>query len=632
MCGIAGFLDEQTRMSADEMRQIVTRMAKSLRHRGPDDFGQWVDPPAGIALGHQRLAIVDLSASGHQPMATPNQGSWIVFNGEIYNHLELRADLISSGHEFRGRSDTEVLLTAIQAWGLEETLHRSVGMFAFAWWDVGNQRLTLVRDRLGIKPLYYGWSGSVFLFGSELKALRTFPSFAASIDRNSLALLLQHCYIPTPYSIYQGIYKLPPGCLLTIRCGKQQERPTPVNWWSLREAVAQGRDQPFRGSREDANEELQRRLDEAIRLRMLADVPVGAFLSGGIDSSLVVGAMQAASSRPVRTFSIGFDSPEFNEAPYAKRVAEHLGTEHSEHYVSAEEALDVIPLLPTIFDEPFADSSQIPTYLLSKMTRQHVTVSLSGDGGDELFGGYQRYPHIARAWKKIGWLPRPLRQSAAALLGVVRPARGRLLRRVLCVKNAQHLYTLLNTHWKETSQVVLGSSAVSSAFDEHTDWNLRPNFYEQMMHLDGATYLPDDILTKVDRASMAVSLEARVPLLDHRLVEFAWSLPLAWKVRNGIGKQPLRDVLARYVPPALTERPKVGFGVPLAQWLRGELRDWAEALLDEQRLDREGFFQPSLIREKWDAHLAGQDWHYHLWDILMFQAWFDYPSRGFRDC
>ncbi len=621
MCGIAGFWDEQTRWSADDMRAIVSRMANALRHRGPDDAGQWVEPSVGIALGHQRLAIVDLSASGHQPMASANQQSWIVFNGEIYNHQELRADLQAMGQSFCGRSDTEVLLSALEAWGVEETLGRCVGMFAFAWWDATEQRLTLVRDRLGIKPLYYGWSGGAFLFASELKALRAFPDFAAEINRDALALLLQHCYIPTPLSIYQGIYKLPPGCLLTIRSGTQPGQATPRSWWSLRDVVAQGQQRPFAGSLDEAHDELQRRLEESVRLRMLADVPVGAFLSGGIDSSLVVGAMQAASSRPVRTFSIGFDEPEFNEAPYARRVAEHLGTEHCEQYVSAEDALNVIPLLPTMFDEPFADSSQIPTYLLSKMTREHVTVSLSGDGGDELFGGYPRYPHMARIWKQIGWLPRPLRQWTAAILKLAVPSRGQFRRRTLCVEDAQQLYTLLNTHWKDTPELVIGCSATPTLFDDRTAWGSRPDFFEQMMHLDCATYLPDDILTKVDRASMAVSLEARVPLLDHRIVELAWSLPLAWKVHNGIGKLPLRTLLARYVPPELTERPKVGFGIPLGPWLRGELRDWAEALLDEQRLKREGYFHPRWIRDKWNAHLAGEDWHYHLWDVLIFQAW-----------
>lgn len=627
MCGIVGFIQSQSNANNDELRTIVRSMANSLQHRGPDDSGEWSDADCGIALGHRRLAIVDLSEQGHQPMQSTSGRYHISYNGEIYNHLELRRELQAKGYGFRGNSDSEVLVEAIDCWGVAEAVQRSNGMFAIAVWDSKHRRLTLVRDRIGIKPLYYGWAGGVFLFASELKALRVHPAFRADIDRNAIAMLLQHCYIPAPHSIYQGIKKLLPGTTLEIGLESAADSASPVPFWEMEHVVRQGSQQPLQGSQQDATNELEKLLRDSIRLRMEADVPLGAFLSGGIDSSLVVALMQSQASQPVRTFSIGFHEDAYNEAEYASAVAKHLGTEHTEHYVTSQEAIEVIPALPDMYDEPFADSSQIPTYLVSKITKQHVTVSLSGDGGDELFGGYNRYAHTARIWNKVSKLPLGLRSIATSLLQISMPWRGADLRRLLNTPDAQALYAWLNTHWKEPEQIVLGSQSPFSFHNDFGKWNIRSNFIEQMMHLDSITYLPDDILTKVDRASMAVSLEARVPLLDHRVVEFAWSLPLNVKVRDGQTKYPLRQVLRRYVPDELFERPKVGFGVPINEWLRGPLRAWAEDLLSDERLQRDGFFEPKTIRDKWQKHLDGdQDWHYYLWDILMFQAWHEHAS------
>lgn len=623
MCGIAGFFDARRECSDDQLRSIAASMVEPLHHRGPDDTGVWTDAQSGIALGHKRLSIIDLSPLGHQPMASASGRFQLVYNGEIYNHRELRSELEATGIQFRGHSDTEVLVEGIEKWGLEQTLRRVNGMFAFAVWDTQDRRLSLARDRIGIKPLYYGWMGDVFVFGSELKALRAHPAFDGQINRGAIALLLQHCYIPAPHSIYDGIFKLPPGTSCEI-ASQNQRTAKPVAYWRMFDAVSTGKANPFSGSIDEAVDELERLLRDSVRMRMVADVPVGAFLSGGIDSSAVVALMQAESSQQVRTFSIGFHEQQYNEAGYAKAVADHLRTEHVEYYVTADEARDVIPHLPTLYDEPFADSSQIPTHLVSRITREHVTVSLSGDGGDELFGGYNRYAHCERIWRKVGWLPRSMRALAASLLQFAVPWRGDGARRLLRMPHAQAAYTWLNTHWKDPEDIVLGATLPPAAFNDFGQWGVRSSFIEQMMHLDAITYLPDDILTKVDRASMAVSLEARVPLLDHRVVEFAWSLPLAMKVRDGQTKFPLRDVLRRHVPDELFERPKVGFGVPIADWLRGPLRDWAESLLSENRLGQEGFFDATRIRRRWNDHLEGaSDWHYWLWDVLMFQAWLE---------
>ncbi len=622
MCGIAGVFQPELPAEQSNLEATAASMAARLRHRGPDDAGVWADAPCGVALAHQRLAIIDLSSQGRQPMASASGRYQIVFNGEIYNHRGLRRELENEGHTFRGHADTEVLVQAIDAWGIEAALQRLNGMFAFAVWDARQHRLTLVRDRLGVKPLYYGWMGRTLLFGSELKALRAHPAFDAEVDRGALTLLLQHGYIPAPHSIYRGIYKLPPGAMLSVEANSNHNRTTPTHYWRLDEIAERGSRQPFAGSVEEAADELERLLQDSVRLRMEADVPVGAFLSGGIDSSLVVALMQAESSQPVRSFSLGFHEPGYDEAPYAKAVAEHLRTEHVEHYVRSREARDVIPLLPAMFDEPFADASQIPTYLVSKIAREQVTVSLSGDGGDELFGGYRRYAHIAAIWNKLRWAPTPVRRLAASCAAMLGSRRADALSGVAQVKSVAELYVELHSHWKDPASVVLGGSRPTTVFDQPRQWGGRAAGIENMMQLDGQTYLPDDILTKVDRASMAVSLEARVPLLDHRVVEFAWSLPWGFKSRPGRPKWLLQEVLGRHAPRALFERPKVGFGVPLAAWLRGPLREWAHDLLATERLQSEGYFQPKAVQEKWDEHTAAaHDWSYWLWDVLMFQAW-----------
>jgi len=630
-------------------------MTRAISYRGPDDEGYFQEEQVGIGLGHRRLSIVDLSPGGHQPMTSPSGRYVIVFNGEVYNHNRLRPELIAAGFSFRGHSDTEVMLAAIEHWGLQEALPRFIGMFAFALWDRENQTLTLVRDRLGVKPLYYGWIGSVFVFASELKAMTAVPGFDNPIDRDALTLQLRHNYIPAPFSIYRNIRKLPPGTqlrvdLATARAplddGTLDQRILP--YWSARAAAEEGVQHRLSLSDTDATAELDVLLRDAIGLRMEADVPLGAFLSGGVDSSLVVALMQAQSARPVKTFSIGFHEADYDEARHAKLVASHLGTDHHELYVTAQDALDVVPQLPSMFDEPFSDSSQIPTYLVSKMARQHVTVSLSGDGGDELFSGYTRYAQCGRLWQSVDRVPASLRHGAAAMLrggagfwagimqlgGPLLPGslRGKhpadtidRLSALLTMPSSDALYRRLVSHWERPESIVLGAAGEPpTALTDRRRMADLTDPTERMMFMDLVSYLPDDVLTKVDRASMAVSLEARDPLLDHRLVEFAWRLPMRQKVRDGQGKWLLRQVLYQYVPKVLIERPKQGFGVPIGEWLKGPLRDWAEALLDERRLREEGFFDPAPIRKMWSDHVAGRvNEQYRLWDVLMFQAWLE---------
>jgi len=644
MCGLTGFLGRSAMEHRDEVNGVLTHMAQAIESRGPDAFGAWADPEAGIALSHRRLAIVDLTPAGAQPMVSAGGRYVLAFNGEIYNHLKLRAEL--DGVAWRGHSDTETLLAGLEAWGVEAMLHRVVGMFAFALWDREQRVLTLARDRLGEKPLYYGWQGDVFLFGSELKALKAHPAFRAEIDRDALTLFLRHNAIPAPYSIYLGIYKLPPGTFLQLHAGQKDARP--VAYWSARSVAEAGQRNLFRGSDAEAVTELERLLGQAVGGQMVADVPLGAFLSGGIDSTTIVALMQAQSARPVKTFTIGFNEAGYNEAEHAHAVARHLGTEHTELYVMPQDAIDVIPGLSAVYDEPFADSSQIPTCLVSRLARQHVTVSLSGDGGDELFGGYNRYFWARNIWRKLGWAPRPLRAALAGVMTTVPPALwntafqkleqwlparlryanpGDKLHKVaeiLAVRSPEEIYLGLVSHWKNPAQLVPGSHEPLTLLTDPGQQVDLPDFEHRMMYLDTVTYLPDDILTKVDRAAMYVSLETRVPLLDHRVVEFAWGLPLHMKIRHGHGKWLLRQVLHRHVPQSLMDRPKMGFGVPIDQWLRGPLKPWAAALIEPARLIREGIFDPAPIQRKWLEHQAGtRNWAYYLWDVLMFQAWME---------
>lgn len=670
MCGFAGFIDPRPRYNLGERLEIATRMSDTLVHRGPDDSGVWADPDFGVALGHRRLAIIDLTQQGHQPMMSSCGQYAIVFNGEIYNYLEIREELdtLRAGGgsvAFTGwasNSDTEVILEAVRQWGICAAVKKFVGMFAFALWDRQERVMHLARDRLGEKPLYYGSTDGVFVFASELKALRAHPRWQDDVDRGALALMMRHNYIPAPYSIYRGIYKLLPGTILSIpaesvgMAGIHQRnivspdsKPTqPSGYWSAWQVASNGISNPFSGSAEEGVEQLGVLLKQAIRLQMIADVPLGAFLSGGVDSSTIVALMQEVGNAPVKTFTIGFKEAGYDEAEHASAVARHLGTDHTELYVSPKDAMAVIPKLPQLYDEPFSDSSQIPTFLISQLARKRVTVSLSGDGGDELFGGYNRYFWGRSIWKKIGWIPRPARSRLASALRAVSPmgwdrgfsmigpllpaalretASGDKLHKladILGVGCPGEMYRQLVSHWKRPGEVVTGGIEPPTALSDSNALVNFDDFTQRMMYLDTVSYLPDDILVKVDRAAMGVSLETRVPFLDHRVVEFAWRLPLDLKIRQGQGKWVLRQLLHKYVPKELIDRPKMGFGVPLDSWLRGPLKEWAEALLNEPRLRREGFFNPVAIHEKWREHQSGvRNWQYHLWDVLMFQAWLE---------
>ena len=637
MCGFAGFLTQ----GADHRNAdvIATAMANRIAHRGPDDSGVWTDAEAGIALAHRRLAIVDLSAEGHQPMLSAS-GRWVLsYNGEVYNHLQLRKRLESEGAAppWRGHSDTETLLAAMEAWGVDETLKRSVGMFAFALWDRSERALWLARDRIGEKPLYYGWQGDTLLFGSELKALRAHPAFNAPVDRGALALLLRHNYVPGPHSIYAGIHKLPPGTWLKLGVGQRDEQP--VFFWSVADVAERGTGNPFIGSETEAVDALEQRLGNAVREQMMSDVPLGALLSGGIDSSLITALMQANSPQQVRTFTIGFEENAYDEAVHARAVAAHLGTDHTELRVSASDALDLIPHLPAMYDEPFADSSQLPTHLVMKLARQHVTVALSGDAGDEFFGGYNRYVLGPKVWKRAGWMPASIRAGLFGLaanlpsgmldqLGTTQSReKVQKLARVLSagkLRNIDDLYCGLVSEWPDAAGMVINGHIPPNRLDLRDHWPQLTDPVQRMMALDALTYLPDDILVKVDRASMAVSLETRAPFLDRDVMEFAWTLPMSMKLRDGKGKWILRQLLDRHMPRELIERPKMGFGIPLNDWLRGPLREWAETLLAEDRLKREGYLDPKPIRATWERHVRGEaSFGYRLWSVLMFQAWLE---------
>jgi asparagine synthase (glutamine-hydrolysing) len=678
MCGIAGFI-RGAEPRPEPLANIARRMVDTMVHRGPNDAGAWAESEAGIALGHRRLSIVDLSPAGHQPMHSASGRFVIAFNGEIYNHLEIRAELEAAGEtpKWGGHSDTETLLSAFERWGVERTLMRSVGMFAIALWDQRERILHLARDRFGEKPLYYGWAGAAFVFGSELKALRAHPAFSNPVCRHALTLYLRHMYVPMPRSIYQGIYKLEPGCLLSI-CGKApiQAPAEPLSppsshgsltiqrWWSLSQVVEAGASTPITGEGE-ALEALDAQLKETVKQQSRADVPLGALLSGGVDSSTVAAMMQQQTSRPVKTFTVGFEEAGFDESRHASSVAHHLGTDHTTLFVSAAEARAVIPQLPTMYDEPFADSSQIPTYLVCRAAREEVTVALSGDGGDELFGGYNRYLWGPRLWDQVSWLPYSVRQVVAASLQAAAPSTwNRLLGHAAVVQPGEKLhkfaaalrkahdiddlYCNLVSGWSCPEDLVQGYDYLEvparlnrGAIKEErhgkhaTRCEIFPRLPElpwagtesaalRMMYRDTLTYLPDDILSKVDRASMAIGLETRIPFLDHRVVELAWRMPLSMKIRASEGKWALRQVLHQHVPRALVERPKAGFGIPVGQWLRGPMREWAEALLDEGRLLQEGYLNPAPIRATWVQHLSGRyDWTPRLWSVLMFQAWLE---------
>lgn len=646
MCGIAGLLDFRRSLGAERLAAVAAGMSLAIPHRGPDDEGVWTDDEAGVALSHRRLSIIELSDDGHEPMLSADGRYVLVFNGEIYNHRELRDRL---DRRFRGGCDAETLVEAVARWGLRETLERADGMFAFAVWDRQERLLSLARDRLGEKPLYYGWVAGQFLFGSELKALRAHPNFDRELDRDALTLYLRHTYVPAPWTIYDSVRKFPAGSMLTVPADDPSSRPQPTSYWSVLEAARRGLENPLDTSEKEAVDELEELLLRTVRSRMLSDVPVGAFLSGGIDSSSVVALMQEVSKRPVRTFTIGVREQGFDEAGYAAKIASHLGTDHTEVYVTADEARGIIPELPRIYDEPFADSSQIPTTLVSDVAAGHVKVALSGDGGDEVFGGYVRYQFGETVWDRLQRVPAPLRSAASRGLrsvsadrwdSMLLPLGGVLPRRlghshpgeklhkladVMMMERPERMFQRLVSFWHDPSSVVIGGTEPGTLITDPRRWGELEDFVDWMMYADSVTYLPDDILTKVDRASMSRSLEVRVPLLAPEVVEFAWRLPRRLKIDGGIGKVALRRVLHRHVPAHLVERPKHGFGVPIGTWLRGPLREWGEELLGEQRLKEEGVFHPGAIRKTWMEHQSGtRDLDSQLWSVLMFQAWWQH--------
>lgn len=651
MCGIAGLL--RPGASGNEWRRWLTAMSDRMEHRGPDDEGIWYDTGAGVGLSHRRLSVIDPSPAGRQPMRSASGRFVIVYNGEIYNYRHLRGRLQLSDAELRGHSDTEVLVQSLEERGVEATARASVGMFAYAAWDRQERALHLVRDRIGVKPLYWGEVGGAVAFASELSAIRKLPEFTGEIDRDALALYLRHGYVPAPHTIYRGIRKLEPGRALTFtRRDDDTLRRKERTYWSLAEARARGRETPFEGSDAEAVDRLEELLTRSVRSRTVADVPLGAFLSGGVDSTTVVALLQSVLDRPARTFTIGFREDAYDEASHAHAVAEHLDTEHTELVLEAKEARAIIPELPHMHGEPFADPSQIPTFLVSRLARRDVTVSLSGDGGDELFAGYNRYGRARELWSKVAAVPRPLRRTAAGVFravpdrvwdtvpGWISGALSRYGRQgplshklnraagLLECESPADLYREMFRYWSVEDRLLAGEEGAGSPpagpdGRGRIEWpGGARDFTDWMTYADAVTYLPDDILAKVDRASMAVGLEARVPLLDHRVVEFAFSLPTRLRVREGTTKWVLREVLARHLPEPLLRRDKQGFGMPVGRWLRGPLRAWAEELLAEERLRASPYLRAEPVRRRWEEHLSGRiDWRYHLWTVLMLQHW-----------
>ena len=637
MCGITGFV-RPGGLAPGEGESIGRAMRDVLVHRGPDDSGVWVECRYGVVLAHRRLSIVDLSSAGHQPMFSPSQRYVIILNGEIYNHDCLRRRVEEKSERlvnWRGTSDTEVLLAAIDRFGVEETLNQVVGMFAFVLWDRRDKTLYLARDRIGEKPLYYGWQDRDLLFGSELKSFRVHPSFIGAIDESTIPLFLRYGYVPSPWSIFRGVEKVPPATILRfeVESGAFVVNAMPVarQYWSLHRVVENGLAKPFTGDENEAVDELDGLLATVIDLQTKADVPLGAFLSGGVDSSTIISLMQSRSLQAVKTFTIGFSDPSYNEADSARAIAEHLGTDHTERYVSPEDARDVIPRLPSLYDEPFADCSQIPTVLMCSLAREDVTVVLSGDGGDEVFGGYDRYFRLLRFWGIHERVPFALRSPSVRLIQTIVGSglrggrlrtRLRTLANILDAPSPEILYRYCVSGWKRPSDIMSKSEAASAAIEDVAYWPTPGDLQGRLMAIDTITYLPDDVLVKVDRAAMGVGLETRVPFLDHRILEFAWRLPPHFKMRDGAGKWILRRVLGRYIPPQLYERPKRGFGIPLASWLRGPLREWAESLLQSHEIGAIGIFDRDVVRRTWHAFLGGRDdLCTGMWTILMFQAW-----------
>jgi asparagine synthase (glutamine-hydrolysing) len=644
MCGIAGFYNFGDARDRRDMHETGVAMHRAIAHRGPDSADVWQDPESPMVLAHRRLAIVDLSPDGAQPMASASGRYMVAYNGEIYNYRDLQKELISEGYVFKTRSDTEVLLAGIDIWGLSRTLQKLNGMFAIALWDRAQKKIHFIRDRFGKKPLYVGWAGKNLVFASELKALHAHPDFVADMNRNILAQYMRFGYVCAPNAIFKNVWQMLPASVLTIDCNTQNvgvdlSKRMDV-YWSLRRVVEDGLQNPVQCSEEQIIHDFEDRLSLATQRRMDCDVPFGSFLSGGIDSSLVTAMMQKYSSRPIKTYSIGFVQDGYDESKQAGLIANHLGTDHHDFMVSSQDALNVIPSLPDMYDEPFADSSQIPTHLISKLARGHVTVALTGDGGDEIMGGYQRHTHIPALWNRIGWIPRAVRQTFGHLMLKVPqrnydrlrpsyPQFGRRMHRmagVVAASDQKEIYTNLLAVWSEKDAVVLGAVAPEVFLDNSSNWPAGLSMAERMMFADLSSYRTDDLMVKMDRASMAVALEARAPLMDHELCEYSWRIPHHLKIRGYEGKWLLRQILEKYVPRALTERPKSGFGVPLHDWLKGPLKSWGDDLLNEDRLKKQNIFNASLVSGRWKDFQSGKAGHANasdLWTALMFQSWHD---------